>query len=340
MRKLLLLTLLISLFTASYANENKTLTIKGMIQKKTIINKTNHRGLLNYTIKDKKPIALDFNPEIFPINSDNYIFPYNATLRVKPVKIKSQEKNHFSPIAYKVLDFKRETGKIKVIQYKNITKVKMLLKHPMVDAIVARETGEIINTITKVQLRADGELVYDMKGSPYLSRNPIFRFYYKSTQSKSVHLSYSDSRNYHYYKDTKVKFSEHNRTRASITPTHSELIPLHKSIKKLYGDIDLKKGDIEISLPLVCANGGAIPVQVKSNIKSKSVALFYVDYDVIGRDHFIAQWKTTKYSIIDYQLKFRVNITSINVIAVIQAEDGNYYYANKNTNIASGGMDG
>ena len=345
-RLLLTLTLLVSLFSISYANtknivnKNKIITINGIIEKHTIINSVHPEGLVIYTIKDKKPIALDFDPKIFPIDNSYYIFPYNATLSVKPVKIKDQEKNYFAPIAYKVLDFKRETGKIKVKQYKNIAKVKIVLKHPMLNALLARETGKTINTITKVQLRADGKLVYDMKASPYLSRYPILTFYYKSTQAKSVHLSYSDSRNYHYYKDIKVKLLERHRSRPNIIPTHSELMPLHKSIKKLYGDIALKKGDIEISLPQVCSEGDAIPIQVKSNIKSKSVALFYVDYNVIGKDHFIAQWKTTEYSIIDYQLKFRADTTNINVIAVIQAEDGNYYYANKNTYIASGGMEG
>jgi len=107
------------------------------------------------------------------------------------------------------------------------------------------------------------------------------------------------------------------------------------SIKKLYGSGKLIEKGVKLTTPDVAANGGAIPVDISSNIAAKSVALF----QDANPESTVAVWTVPENGLVDYSLKIKMKASGTMTV-VLEGLDGKLYVANKTLQVALGGCEG
>lgn len=89
-----------------------------------------------------------------------------------------------------------------------VVEVKAMAKHDMVTYNQAEtKTGnrEDANFITHITGTANGEVVFDMSTSQFLSKNPIFKFAYKGKKGDELVLTWVDRKGNTDSGDTKVR---------------------------------------------------------------------------------------------------------------------------------------
>ncbi|MCJ7765358.1 MAG: thiosulfate oxidation carrier protein SoxY [Thiovulaceae bacterium] len=107
------------------------------------------------------------------------------------------------------------------------------------------------------------------------------------------------------------------------------------AIAKLYGtSVTIEKG-VKLTAPDVAANGGAIPVDVQSDIDAKSVAIF----QNVNPESAVAVYTVGENGIIDYSIKMKMK-KSGTITVVVEGKDGKLYSASKTLDVALGGCEG
>jgi len=91
-----------------------------------------------------------------------------------------------------------------------VVKVKAMIKHPMMTYNMAeKKTGsrDNANFITHVSATLDGETVFDMSTSQFLSKNPIFKFQFQGIGKKGdkIQLVATDLKGKTYKGKAKIK---------------------------------------------------------------------------------------------------------------------------------------
>ncbi len=110
------------------------------------------------------------------------------------------------------------------------------------------------------------------------------------------------------------------------------------AIKAMYGDVKLIESGVTISTPDVAASGGAVPINIKSDIKAKTVAVF----QNADPESTVIVFDINKYSIIDFDIKAKLKSVGdpVTVTAVVEGQDGKYYVGNRTLDVALGGCEG
>lgn len=106
-------------------------------------------------------------------------------------------------------------------------------------------------------------------------------------------------------------------------------------IKALYGDITAEEKGVKLKVAAVQPNGGAIPVEVKSDIAAKTVALF----QDANPESAVAVWDVQEGGIVDYSTKIKMK-KSGTVTAIVEGTDGKFYKATASLEVALGGCEG
>jgi sulfur-oxidizing protein SoxY len=107
------------------------------------------------------------------------------------------------------------------------------------------------------------------------------------------------------------------------------------AIAKLYGtSVTIEEG-VKVTAPDVAANGGAIPVDVQSDIDAKSVAIF----QNANPESAVAVFTIPENAIIDYSIKMKMK-SSGTITVVVEGKDGKLYSASKTLDVALGGCEG
>jgi len=106
-------------------------------------------------------------------------------------------------------------------------------------------------------------------------------------------------------------------------------------ISALYGTSTTIEKGVTITIPEVAANGGAIPVNIQSDIDAVSVALF----QDANPESAIAAWTLNENSIINFDLKIKMKGNG-SMTAVVQGKDGKLYSVTKSLEVALGGCEG
>jgi sulfur-oxidizing protein SoxY len=107
------------------------------------------------------------------------------------------------------------------------------------------------------------------------------------------------------------------------------------AIAKLYGtSVTIEEG-VKLTAPDVAANGGAIPVDVQSDIDAKSVAIF----QNANPESAVAVFTIPENAIIDYSIKMKMK-SSGTITVVVEGKDGKLYSASKTLDVALGGCEG
>lgn len=199
--------------------------------------------------------------------------------------------------------------KIKTKQYNNIGNVKAMLDSSKEYSVL--EKLHDTNYVSRMIVKADEKLIFDVKLSKYISTKPIIKFKYISLDANSLH----------------VELIRANGDKQTYT----------KKIRKKDMDKSLKiKSGIELIAPDIASWGAMIPVTVRSTIKAKSVKLFvqvedeYIDKNQMRDKNMLlaCEWIQTPYSIVDYQVRIRMKYSGY-VKVVIQAQDGKSYTATR-----------
>lgn len=109
------------------------------------------------------------------------------------------------------------------------------------------------------------------------------------------------------------------------------------AITAMYGTKATIQSGVTITMPDVAANGGAVPINVKSDIDAKSVALF----QNANPEAAVAAFTIHENSIINYDLKIKLKSdgTPITVTAIVEGKDGKLYAGVKTITVALGGCD-
>jgi len=110
------------------------------------------------------------------------------------------------------------------------------------------------------------------------------------------------------------------------------------AVKAMYGTNSATQSGVTITMPDVAANGGAVPINVKSDIDAKSVAIF----QNANPEAAVASYTVHENSIIDYDLKIKLKSdgTPITVTAIVEGRDGKLYSGSKTLTVALGGCEG
>ena len=110
------------------------------------------------------------------------------------------------------------------------------------------------------------------------------------------------------------------------------------AIMAMYGTKAVIESGVTVTMPDVAANGGAVPVNIKSDIAAKSVALF----QNANPEAAVAAFTIHENSVIDYDLniKLKSDGTPITVTAIVEGKDGKLYSGTKILTVALGGCEG
>ncbi len=82
--------------------------------------------------------------------------------------------------------------KIKAKEKKGIVTVKALTKHPMLSHQEAKRAKKEPNWITYLVAKNNGNVVYEVSTSQFLSKNPYLKFQYKGTKGDELEISWVD----------------------------------------------------------------------------------------------------------------------------------------------------
>ena len=107
------------------------------------------------------------------------------------------------------------------------------------------------------------------------------------------------------------------------------------AMKALYGTASTVKEGVKVVAPDVASNGGAVPVEVKSDIDAKTVAIF----QDANPESAVIVYDLNEYSIIDFSIKIKMK-KSGTITAVVQGKDGKLYSGSKTLDVALGGCEG
>ena len=92
---------------------------------------------------------------------------------------------------------------------------------------------------------------------------------------------------------------------------------------------------VKLVAPKVASNGGAIPVDISSDIEAKTVALF----QDANPESAVAVFEVGEFGIVDYSLKIKMK-KSGTITAIVEGKDGKLYSAAMTLDVALGGCEG
>ncbi len=107
------------------------------------------------------------------------------------------------------------------------------------------------------------------------------------------------------------------------------------AMKAMYGKTDTVKDGVTVVAPDVASNGGAVPVDVKSDIDAKTVAIF----QNVNPEAAVIVYDLNEYSVIDFSIKIKMKASGT-ITAVVEGKDGKLYSGSKTLDVALGGCEG
>jgi len=107
------------------------------------------------------------------------------------------------------------------------------------------------------------------------------------------------------------------------------------AMKAMYGTTTTVAEGVTVVAPDVASNGGAVPVDVKSDIDAKSVAIF----QNVNPESAVIVYDLNEYSIIDFSIKIKMKASGT-ITAVVEGKDGKLYSGSKTLDVALGGCEG
>lgn len=227
------------------------------------------------------------------------------------------------------------TMKIKSKQKGDMLNVKYMVGNRMLTADQAQKKGVAVDYIEHATLRVGERIVSDMSSSFYLSKNPIMKVKVKNYETdKKLILTITDNRGNKKSQSIKIKgkstlnMEKHAMETGEVRdyrkshPSLWQAKTVTDAAEILYGDVKYNEGDFEITIPKLVSNGGAIPIDIKSDRELESLAIL-----TNGNPHSaIAVFSVPNGVKANYSLKFKVkNYKDLYVVIIAKGRDGKYY---------------
>ncbi len=247
----------------------------------------------------------------------------------------------------KIEHFSKIETKIKAKKYENnITLAKVLIKSSMYTPNEILKRRVHTDRVIHIQAFADAQLVFDFYPSYYVSKNPLMKFKYRDINASILKLWYKDNIGYEVSKNREIRFKKSAYT-LKLPPLepmkYKEKTVKIAEIKKQFGTEKFYEGGIELTAPTLASNGGAIPINIRSSLDIIELYLFAEYYN--EGVQYICKWKSTPYSIIDYDIKIKMNTGWYdennkridNLYVVAKSKDGKFYFTSTYVEVAVAG---
>jgi len=118
-------------------------------------------------------------------------------------------------------------------------------------------------------------------------------------------------------------------------PTMWTAKTVEDAMKAMYGTTATVAEGVTVVAPDVASNGGAVPVDVKSDIAAKTIAIF----QNVNPESAVIVYDLNEYSVIDFSIKIKMKASGT-ITAVVQGTDGKLYSGSKTLDVALGGCEG
>jgi sulfur-oxidizing protein SoxY len=106
-------------------------------------------------------------------------------------------------------------------------------------------------------------------------------------------------------------------------------------LKALYGKTATVAEGVTVVTPDVASNGGAVPVDVKSDIAGKTLTII----QNVNPESCVIVYELNEHSIIDFSIKIKMKASGT-VTAIVEGKDGKLYSGSKTLDVALGGCEG
>ena len=106
------------------------------------------------------------------------------------------------------------------------------------------------------------------------------------------------------------------------------------AITELFGTASTEEGKVTLKAPKIAENGAVVPIEIKSKLAGKTVAVF----QDANPESTVAVFTVPENGIIHYKMRIKLAKTGT-VVAVVQA-DGKLYSASKSVKVTAGGCGG
>jgi sulfur-oxidizing protein SoxY len=128
-----------------------------------------------------------------------------------------------------------------------------------------------------------------------------------------------------------VRAEDFRKSKPTVWTAHT----VEDAMKAMYGTTETVAEGVKVVAPDVASNGGAVPVDVTSDIKGKTLAIF----QNVNPESAVIVYDLNEYSVIDFSIKMKMK-GSGTITAVVQGEDGKLYSGSKTLDVALGGCEG
>ena len=128
-----------------------------------------------------------------------------------------------------------------------------------------------------------------------------------------------------------VRAEDFRKSKPAVWTAHTT----EDAVKAMYGSITPTESGVTVTTPDVAANGGAVPINVKSDIAAKTVTIFQ---DANPESTVIA-FNCNEYSIINYDIKIKMK-KSGTITCIVEGQDGKFYVGKRTLEVALGGCEG
>ena len=276
-----------------------------------------------------------------------YVASLNSQHKLKSLSIQVKPQCEVAPVRkaekYVPSSFKM---RVKTKRYaKTLTHVKALIAHESLTDTEAKDKRTKQSYLTKIVFKEDKELILEIKCTPYLSKNLILKFKYQSPSGKKLSMRGYNNLGKSATHSVVIKDNPNSRERSTLhNKVRNKVITSlnDKAIYDYFGDVDLIQSDkIQLTGPDVAANGGSVPIGVRSTIKAKRVSLFASEED--EKPKMIVEWVLHRQALVDFDIKIKlVNYiySEGNIIsAVVEGVDGKLYVTHIKIKLAIAGGD-
>ena len=196
--------------------------------------------------------------------------------------------------------------------------------------------------IKKIQATIDDKPCFDLQTTDWVSRNPFIKFKVLAEDGDElIKITSTDNNNFTNSKEINIANRVDRSLRRTATLDEKENPKAYRNksrtIRKMYGNIKLIKNNVTLTSPNTASNPNSVPIGIKSSLQAKSVGLFMKDYQT--KDYvLVAKWKLYDRSLINFNLKIRTSDYMVELMVIVEADDGKYYVDQKDIEFAIGGV--
>lgn len=129
-----------------------------------------------------------------------------------------------------------------------------------------------------------------------------------------------------------VRAEDYRKAKPTVWTAHT----VDDAVKAMYGKTATIEKGVKVNAPDVAANGGAIPVNVTSDIKNAKTLAIFQD---ANPEAAVIVFDINEYSIMNYDVKIKMKASGT-ITAIVQTKDGKLYSGKKTLEVALGGCEG